>query len=56
MWEPFAEWISSTYPQHAAVMGIDGWTLPRFRLSPESIRLRERHTREYVEEVKLGTA
>jgi hypothetical protein len=27
-----------------------------FRLSPESIRLWERHTREYVEEVKQGTA
>jgi hypothetical protein len=31
-------------------------TLVQFRLSLESIRLWERHTREYVEEVKQGTA
>ena len=53
MWQPFAEWVSSTYPKDVAVMYQDG-TLPRS--SPESIRLWERHTREYVEEVKRGTA
>jgi hypothetical protein len=48
MWEPFAEWVSSTYPKDAAVMYLDG---PRHvaRFSLESIRLWERHTREYVE-------
>jgi hypothetical protein len=55
MWEPFAEWVSSTYPKDAAVMYLDG---PRsvVRFSLESIRLWERHTREYVEEVQQGTA
>jgi hypothetical protein len=48
MWEPFAEWVSSTYPKDAAVMYLDGPRhAPRFSL--ESIRLWERHTREYVE-------
>jgi hypothetical protein len=47
MWEPFAEWVSSTYPKDAAVMYLDG--MLQARLSPESIRLWERHTREYVE-------
>ena len=48
MWEPFAEWVTSTYPKDAAVMYLDG---PRhaLRFSLESIRLWERHTREYVE-------
>jgi hypothetical protein len=55
MWWPFAEWVSSTYPEDAAVMYLDG-TLNGARFSPESIRLWERHTREYVEAVKQGTA
>jgi hypothetical protein len=48
MWWPFAEWVSSTYPKDAAVMYLDG---PRHvaRFSLESIRLWQRHTREYVE-------
>jgi ribosomal protein L40E len=54
MWEPFAEWVSSTYPNDAAIMYLDGtryfarFSVPRFSL--ESIRLWERHTREYAEE------
>ena len=54
MWEPFAEWVSSTYPKDAAVMYLDG---PRHvvRFSLESIRLWERHTREYVE-TRLASA
>jgi hypothetical protein len=56
MWEPFAEWVSSTYPKDAAVMYLDGTLLRSVRLSPESIRLWERHTGEYVEEVKQGSA
>jgi hypothetical protein len=47
MWEPFSEWVSSTYPKDAAIMYVDGMHSV-FRLSPESIRLWKRHTREYV--------
>jgi len=65
MWVPFAEWVSSTYPKDAAVMyltypkdaavmSLEGTLEARFSL--ESIRLWERHTREYVDEVKQGTA
>ena len=56
MGEPFAEWVSSTYPKDAAVMYLDGTPSRGFRLSSESIRLWERHTPEYVEEVKQGNA
>jgi hypothetical protein len=52
VWEPFAEWMSATYPRDFEVMFAEG----RVRLTEESIRLWERHTREYVEEVKQGTA
>ena len=55
MWWPFAEWVSSTYPKDAAVMYLDG-PLYVARFSPESIRLWERHTREYVDEVMQGTS
>jgi hypothetical protein len=54
MWEPFGEWVSSTYPKDAAVMYVDG-TLEA-RLSLESIRLWEQHTRDYVKAVQQGTA
>jgi hypothetical protein len=50
MWEPFANWVSKTHPKDAAVMYADG-TYSGARLSEESIRLWERHTRGYVEEV-----
>jgi hypothetical protein len=55
MWWPFAEWVSSTYPKDAAVMYLHG---PRSiaRFLPESIPLWERHTRDYVKAVQLGTA
>lgn len=49
MWEPFAEWVSTTYPDDAAVMY--NATLTDYRLSEESIKLWDRHSREYVEEV-----
>jgi hypothetical protein len=55
MWEPFAEWVSSTYPEDVAVMYRGGTQLGSVRFSPESIRLWERHTRDYVDEVKQGT-
>lgn len=55
MWDPFAEWVSTTYPADAAVMYEDE-TYTGVRLSEESIPLWERHVREYVKEVKQGTA
>ena len=54
MWEPFADWVSTTYPKDAAVMYTDG-TLSSFRPTEESIRLWEEHTKEYVKEVNRGT-
>ena len=55
MWEPFAEWVTSTYPKDAAVMYLDE---PRHavRFSLESIRLWERYTREYVETRRASAA
>jgi hypothetical protein len=50
MWEPFASWVSKTYPEDAAVMYADE-THSGVRLTEESIGLWERHTRGYVEEV-----
>jgi hypothetical protein len=50
MWEPFAEWVSTTYPKDAAVMY--NATLTDFRLTEKSIRLWDQHTREYVKEVQ----
>ncbi|HEV8563936.1 MAG TPA: hypothetical protein VGR41_03395 [Actinomycetota bacterium] len=51
MWEPFASWVSTTYPVDAAVMYEDE-TYSGARLTEEeSIRLWERHSREYVKEV-----
>jgi hypothetical protein len=47
MWEPFADWVSETYPKDFEVMYTGGGT--NFRLTEESIRLWERHSREYVE-------
>ena len=51
MWEPFARWVSKAYPEDAAVMYEDGGT-SGVRLTEESIRLWERHIREYAE--KMG--
>jgi hypothetical protein len=49
MWEPFATWVSETYPEDGAVMYNAAYT--NFLLSEESIGLWEQHTREYVKEV-----
>jgi hypothetical protein len=54
MWEPFASWVSKAYPKDAAVMYEDGGT-SGVRLTRESIRLWERHTREYVKEARRET-
>jgi hypothetical protein len=50
VWEPFAEWVSTTYPDNAAVMYLDA-SHSNVRLTKESIRFWERRTREYAEEV-----
>src|SRR3972149_4163970 len=49
MWEPFADWVSTNYPEDAAVMYNE--TLTDFQLTEESIRLWERNTKRYVKEV-----
>jgi hypothetical protein len=49
MWEPFAAWVSDTYPKDAAMMFVDG--LSDFRLTNRSVQLWEQHTKEYVQEV-----
>jgi hypothetical protein len=51
VWEPFARWVSKTHPEDAAVMYTDE-SHTGVRLSEESIRLWERNTRAYVDEVK----
>lgn len=47
VWEPFAEWVSTTYPEDAAVMYQDQ-TYSGQRLSEGSIQLWERPVPEYV--------
>ena len=54
MWEPFADWVSATYPKDVAVMYKSHRS--DYRLTRESIRLWEQHTREYVDAVSEGTA
>jgi hypothetical protein len=51
VWEPFARWVSKAHPKDAAVMYLDE-THSGVRLSEESIRLWERNTQRYVDEVK----
>ena len=51
MWEPFAKWVSKAHPTDIAVMYLDE-NLTAVRLSEESIRLWERNTQRYVDEVK----
>jgi hypothetical protein len=50
MWEPFAGWVTTAHPKDAAVM-YAGKSHTSVRLTEDSIRLWERHTRGYVEEV-----
>jgi hypothetical protein len=51
MWEPFAKWVGEAYPEDAAVMYADWPSQSMQRMTEESIRLWERHTRGYVEEM-----
>ena len=50
VWEPFADWVSTAHSKDAVVMYTDG-SHSGVLLTEESIRLWERRTREYVEEV-----
>jgi hypothetical protein len=50
MWEPFASWVSKTHPEDVLVMYEDE-SQSGVRLTKESSRLWEQHTREWVEEV-----
>jgi hypothetical protein len=50
MWEPFAKWVSKSYPKDAKVMYTDG-SLTDGRLTEESFLLWEKHSREYAREV-----
>jgi hypothetical protein len=50
MWEPFARWVSKTHRQDVAVMYEDE-SQSGVRLTKESSRLWEQHSREYAEEV-----
>jgi hypothetical protein len=54
MWEPFAAWVSDTYPKDAATMYTND--MSNFRLTQKSIRLWEQRTKEYVKAVEQGTA
>lgn len=49
VWEPFADWVSTAYPEDAAVMYTDA-SYSGVRLTEEAIRLWRQHTREYVRE------
>ena len=48
VWEPFAEWVSAEHPEDAALMYVDS-DFSGVRLTEESIRLWEQHSRSYVE-------
>jgi hypothetical protein len=48
VWEPFAEWVATTYPDAVSTM-YDSGSQTDFRLSEESIQLWEQHSREYVD-------
>jgi hypothetical protein len=49
MWEPFAAWVSDNHPEDGAVMFNGDYT--NFELTRGSIRLWEKRTKEYVDEV-----
>jgi hypothetical protein len=53
VWEPFAKWVSKSYPADAEVMYTDG-SLTDGRLTEESFRLWKKHSLEYVKAVAQG--
>jgi hypothetical protein len=54
MWEPFADWVSSTHPKDFDEMYTGGGS--NFRLTEESVKLWEQNSKEYVKEVQRGNA
>ena len=58
MWEPFAEWVSTTYPEDVALID-EGFApaadSPWMAVTEESIPLWEQRTREFVAAVQAGT-
>jgi hypothetical protein len=50
MWEPFAKWVSETYPGDVEVMYTDQ-SQTDGRLTEQSFRLWEKRSREYAKEV-----
>ena len=54
MWDPFSDWVSTNYPEDAAVMYNE--TLTDYRLTRESIRLWEQRTREWASEIRSSVA
>ncbi|HWL91799.1 MAG TPA: hypothetical protein VNP90_10600 [Actinomycetota bacterium] len=55
IWEPFARWVSRNHPEDVAVMYQDE-TQSLERVTEESIRLWDRYTRDYVEDVNQSDA
>ena len=51
MWDPFASWVATNFPDDAAVMYTDRSHLSA-AITDESIPLWEQHTRDYVADVK----
>lgn len=53
VWEPFERWVSDAYPKDLVEM-YQGANHSGVRLTEESIRLWERHTKQYVRDVNQG--
>lgn len=53
IWDPFAAWVATEHPEDVLVMYQDE-TQSLERVTEESIRLWDRYTREYVEDVNRG--
>jgi hypothetical protein len=48
MWEPFANWVARTHPEDAAIMYADWPSQQLESLTPRSIELWEKQTKNYV--------
>jgi hypothetical protein len=47
VWEPFADWVATTYPDDVVRM-YDSGAQTEFRLTEESVQLWEQRSREYA--------
>jgi hypothetical protein len=54
VWEPFGDWVSTTYPMDVDAMYVDGSRLGLESHTARSIRLWEEHTKEYAQRVNRG--